>query len=384
MSGITHEWNGTVLTITSDSGTSSADLQGAKGDIGVRGAQGARGRDGSTNITSVNGQIGAVNLSAADVGALPDTTPIPSIDGLASEEFVMSKIAEAQVSGGGGGDVDLSSYYTKTETQALINDATVQTQVLLNGYATNSALTTQISSAKSYADSGDTTLKAYVVAEDNKIRQEITNTETTVKSYTDNALKSHGNHVPTTQTASNKVFLRNDNTWATVTPANIGAAASSHTHTKSQITDFPSSMPASDVYSWAKASSKPSYSASEVGAYPALVSSIANCYYRTVDGATEWINPPMQANTEYRTTERYLGKPVYVKVWDAGYVERGAQSLAHNISGITDAIGIRMINHHEDLTHYSGLQNLTFNHTYVHIELINPCGSVQFILRYTK
>lgn len=44
------------------------------------------------------------------------------------------------------------------------------------------------------------------------------------------ANSSHGNHVPTTQTASNKVFLRNDNTWATVTPANIGAAASSHTH----------------------------------------------------------------------------------------------------------------------------------------------------------
>ena len=44
------------------------------------------------------------------------------------------------------------------------------------------------------------------------------------------ANSSHGNHVPTTQTASNKIFLRNDNTWATVTPANIGAAASSHTH----------------------------------------------------------------------------------------------------------------------------------------------------------
>ena len=42
------------------------------------------------------------------------------------------------------------------------------------------------------------------------------------------AASSHGNHVPTTQTASNKVFLRNDNTWATITPANIGAAASSH------------------------------------------------------------------------------------------------------------------------------------------------------------
>ena len=38
------------------------------------------------------------------------------------------------------------------------------------------------------------------------------------------AASSHGNHVPTTQTASNSVFLRNDNTWQTVTPANIGAA----------------------------------------------------------------------------------------------------------------------------------------------------------------
>lgn len=50
------------------------------------------------------------------------------------------------------------------------------------------------------------------------------------------ANSSHGNHVPTTQTANNAVFLRNDNTWATVTPANIGAAASSHNHAASNIT----------------------------------------------------------------------------------------------------------------------------------------------------
>lgn len=49
---------------------------------------------------------------------------------------------------------------------------------------------------------------------------------------------SHGNHVPTTQTASSKVFLRNDNTWATVTPANIGAASISHGHTVSNIADL--------------------------------------------------------------------------------------------------------------------------------------------------
>jgi hypothetical protein len=37
------------------------------------------------------------------------------------------------------------------------------------------------------------------------------------------ANSSHGNHVPDTQTANNAVFLRNDNTWQTVTPANIRA-----------------------------------------------------------------------------------------------------------------------------------------------------------------
>lgn len=40
----------------------------------------------------------------------------------------------------------------------------------------------------------------------------------------------------------------------------------SHTHKKADVTDFPSSMPASDVYAWAKAATKPSYTYSEVGA----------------------------------------------------------------------------------------------------------------------
>lgn len=50
--------------------------------------------------------------------------------------------------------------------------------------------------------------------------------------------------------------------------AEVGAAPTSHNHTKSQITDFPTSMPASDVYSWAKASVKPSYVWSDIGSKP--------------------------------------------------------------------------------------------------------------------
>ena len=49
-----------------------------------------------------------------------------------------------------------------------------------------------------------------------------------------------------------------------ITASSVGAAASSHTHTKAQITDFPTSMPASDVKAWAKAANKPSYTLGEV------------------------------------------------------------------------------------------------------------------------
>lgn len=52
--------------------------------------------------------------------------------------------------------------------------------------------------------------------------------------------------------------------WSTITNKPSSYTPSSHTHTKSQITDFPSSMPASDVYAWAKAKTKPSYAWSEI------------------------------------------------------------------------------------------------------------------------
>lgn len=36
------------------------------------------------------------------------------------------------------------------------------------------------------------------------------------------------------------------------------------------------------------------------------------CFYRKLsNGSVEWFNPPMESGKEYRTTKRYLGKPVY-------------------------------------------------------------------------
>lgn len=41
----------------------------------------------------------------------------------------------------------------------------------------------------------------------------------------------------------------------------------------------------------------------------------------------EWINPPMVLGTEYRTTERYLGKPVYVKTVNTGNLPGNAAKV---------------------------------------------------------
>lgn len=45
-------------------------------------------------------------------------------------------------------------------------------------------------------------------------------------------------------------------------------AKSGHEHKVAEITDFPEAMPASDVKAWAKADTKPAYTAAEVGALP--------------------------------------------------------------------------------------------------------------------
>ena len=51
----THSWNGTTLTITSASGTSSANLKGEKGDTGEKGSDGAKGDKGDTGAQGEQG-----------------------------------------------------------------------------------------------------------------------------------------------------------------------------------------------------------------------------------------------------------------------------------------------------------------------------------------
>ena len=86
-----------------------------------------------------------------------------------------------------------------------------------------------------------------------------------------------------------------------------------------------------------------SIEAKDVGAAPAMESaSHKGCYYRTINGLTEWINPPMVLGEEYRTTERYNGKPVYAKVVDIGSLPNEAsKTVSHNISNVEDIVDAR-------------------------------------------
>lgn len=64
---VIHSWSGTTLSITSASGTSSADLKGPKGD---RGATGPKGDPATNLVKSVQGKTGEVMLTKADITAL--------------------------------------------------------------------------------------------------------------------------------------------------------------------------------------------------------------------------------------------------------------------------------------------------------------------------
>ena len=55
---VTHSWNGTVLTVTSASGTSSVNLKGDKGDQGEKGDAGAKGEKGDQGIQGEKGEPG--------------------------------------------------------------------------------------------------------------------------------------------------------------------------------------------------------------------------------------------------------------------------------------------------------------------------------------
>ena len=58
-------------------------------------------------------------------------------------------------------------------------------------------------------------------------------------------------------------------------------------------------------------------------------------------GEWEYVNPPMQLGVEYRTTERYLGKPVYCKLVNFGALPNATRKVVnHNIPNVSSVISV--------------------------------------------
>lgn len=64
--GVTHSWEGTVLTVTSTSGTSSADLKGDPGKDGIDGKDGRDGTDGKDGVDGKDGEDGKTPIYGTD------------------------------------------------------------------------------------------------------------------------------------------------------------------------------------------------------------------------------------------------------------------------------------------------------------------------------
>lgn len=136
--------------------------------------------------------------------------------------------------------------------------------------------------------------------------------------------------------------------------------------------------------------------AEEIGAAPAIESTEhPGCFYRTVDGVTEWLNPPMEVGVEYRTTERYEGSPVYTKLIAYSMNASGGSSgatvaIPHGISNfgqhvrIYGRIGTYVLPSIEGYDTLTGV--LTVDATNITVRLIssNFSGASCFHLHYTQ
>ncbi len=62
----------------------------------------------------------------------------------------------------------------------------------------------------------------------------------------------------------------------------------------------------------------------------------------TKNGIVEYLNPPMSLGVEYRTTERYLGKPVYVKLIDLGSLPNAGSTKQISVRDLGIQVPISM------------------------------------------
>ena len=122
---VTHRWNGTVLEVTSASGTTYADLKGERGERGAqgerglqgiqgiqgqRGVQGERGKDGTSVTHKWNGTtLEITSASGTSSADLKGATGAQGVQGEPGKDYVLTDADKKEIANLVGGDIDVNA-----------------------------------------------------------------------------------------------------------------------------------------------------------------------------------------------------------------------------------------------------------------------------------
>lgn len=104
-------------------------------------------------------------------------------------------------------------------------------------------------------------------------------------------------------------------------------------------------------------------------------------------GEWEWVNPPMILGVEYRTTERYQGKPVYVKIVDFGALPANSKKVvAHGIDNLGYVLDYSGSAGYWVVSSIPWISNIEFTNTNIEITTNADEGAyvARIILKYFK
>ena len=103
----------------------------------------------------------------------------------------------------------------------------------------------------------------------------------------------------------------------------------------------------------------------------------------------EWVTPPLQLGVEYRTTERYAGSPVYVKLINFGNLPNNTyKGVDHGIENIRHCINVEVTANNDVtvLTHIEGITHIAITSTTVGISTSSDKSVYEalILLKYIK
>lgn len=246
-------------------------------------------KDSNGNIHSKYSFIGDAEISAYGAGSSSGSGGVTIYDGLdsTSTDIALSanqgRYLKSLIDNIDVGNVDLSNYYTKTQVDDLIDDVDPSWSNI-SGKPTFATVAT----SGSYNDLSN---KPTIPSNTNQL----TNGAGFITGITKSMVTTALGYTPPTSdtwrplgTTSDTACAGNDSRLSNARPASDvyswAKASSKPSYSWSEITSKPTSMPASDVYSWAKASSKPSYSWSEISSKPSFATVATSGKYSDLSG----------------------------------------------------------------------------------------------------